>query len=903
MLSGRALAIVAIALVLTSSIASGSRGSPAASHVAREFGPPSAAAVLGDSRHFSVGSAHPFTALSGRGVTEIEPNGTLSNASAPITVAGNSYTVTANFSGELLIARNGSTVQGGSNLLTALPEASAAVEIASAHDVRLSGLSLDSSAGGVIVADSEAVRIDRVTVHAPGWAVGVANSSTVSVTNLSASSTSGLEAASVSGLFLASDDLSSSTRAAAELTGTTGSAVDGLRANGSRVGVLLNGTNDTTVADNELNATGIAIEVNASEFATVSNNWLGASPEAMAVTNSSFTELRGNAAVGGSTGLHAAGDRNLSIDAVSYTGFSSSGGAIVDCTNVSVLDSNFSSPGATGLKVSGSNEVYLTGSEASGSVAAIDFEASSQLSLLEDEAVGALGSPSVAYRFVADQQVVLATDVARNASVGFDDTGSIGLQLSNDLAVGSRTGILLQNDSSVDLASSAVEGATADGLDAFGVNGLTVELNNFSGAAARGLFESQGRGLLVADNVAGDVGAVAFQFVGGGDVVVEGNRAYAASGSVVGVSLAGVTGGSVNSNNLTALGIALEAVECTSLTLAGNNLSRSGTGFSLVGDTNTSATANQLWNDSSAFVLSAAAGVWIYHNNFVSDGVWSIGPSAGAVSWDAGYPEGGNFWGNHTGPDVMTGPDQNVPSSIGDGIVDAPLVLGGSAEDRYPLAVAWTGYTIDFVESGLHAGTFWAVVVNGVAYSSGANTIYVPQQNGPNSTFWYKIPHVVGYVPATPSNGTGEDARGNLLVPIVFGTINYLVTVTEVGLPAGTPWTLVFAGHQYFLNQSHLAVSLANGTYTYLPSTVTGFLTYGDPGDVVVAGAAASVQIFYEPIAASSPQGASTPSNGTQTVLLVALGIAVVAAIAGWAYRGRPPSRTVAPDGPGSSPV
>ena len=74
----------------------------------------------------------------------------------------------------------------------------------------------------------------------------------------------------------------------------------------------------------------------------------------------------------------------------------------------------------------------------------------------------------------------------------------------------------------------------------------------------------------------------------------------------------------------------------------------------------------------------------IYHNRFVyntdqASTLW------GSNRWDDGYPSGGNYWSDYTGPDQYSGPNQDLPGS--DGIGDTPRPVGVDQDDRYPLVV------------------------------------------------------------------------------------------------------------------------------------------------------------------------------------------------------------------------
>lgn len=72
-----------------------------------------------------------------------------------------------------------------------------------------------------------------------------------------------------------------------------------------------------------------------------------------------------------------------------------------------------------------------------------------------------------------------------------------------------------------------------------------------------------------------------------------------------------------------------------------------------------------------------------YYNNFVNNRYQvSVYPEDYVNIWDAGYPQGGNFWSDYTGPDVCFGPDQNETGS--DGIIDFPYIINPYNEDEYP---------------------------------------------------------------------------------------------------------------------------------------------------------------------------------------------------------------------------
>jgi parallel beta-helix repeat protein len=77
----------------------------------------------------------------------------------------------------------------------------------------------------------------------------------------------------------------------------------------------------------------------------------------------------------------------------------------------------------------------------------------------------------------------------------------------------------------------------------------------------------------------------------------------------------------------------------------------------------------------------------IYHNNFM--GNYQQAQSDYSITWDLGYPQGGNFWSDYNGTDVYSGPYQNETGS--DGIGDTPYVIDSNNADNYPLMQPWAG--------------------------------------------------------------------------------------------------------------------------------------------------------------------------------------------------------------------
>jgi parallel beta-helix repeat protein len=77
----------------------------------------------------------------------------------------------------------------------------------------------------------------------------------------------------------------------------------------------------------------------------------------------------------------------------------------------------------------------------------------------------------------------------------------------------------------------------------------------------------------------------------------------------------------------------------------------------------------------------------IYHNDFVNNQEQVQDDSNNGNQWNTSYPDGGNFWSDYDGVDLLSGSNQDQEGS--DGIGDTPFTIeGGSNNDYYPLIEA-----------------------------------------------------------------------------------------------------------------------------------------------------------------------------------------------------------------------
>jgi uncharacterized protein YcnI len=150
--------------------------------------------------------------------------------------------------------------------------------------------------------------------------------------------------------------------------------------------------------------------------------------------------------------------------------------------------------------------------------------------------------------------------------------------------------------------------------------------------------------------------------------------------------------------------------------------------------------------------------------------------------------------------------------------------VAGAAKTVVSLTFAPETYSVTFAESGLAAGTSWALTIHGIGFLSTAGSpISVALANG---TYDYALADVAGYHQTTlPYAGTVTVKGGAVIEPtLVFLRATYLVTFQESGLPAGTLWGVVVNGSLIVAEAgAEVSASLPNGTFTWAISGIPGY--------------------------------------------------------------------------------
>ena len=111
--------------------------------------------------------------------------------------------------------------------------------------------------------------------------------------------------------------------------------------------------------------------------------------------------------------------------------------------------------------------------------------------------------------------------------------------------------------------------------------------------------------------------------------------------------------------------------------------------------TNNTIYGNEIKNCSYGVLLSQSDSNIIYHNSFIenTDQAW-LGSSLNN-EWNIDWPDGGNYWSDHTNSDVKSGEYQMGPGS--DGISDSPYNVDAGYMDKYPCAGPVNYFTVEYI--------------------------------------------------------------------------------------------------------------------------------------------------------------------------------------------------------------
>ncbi len=169
--------------------------------------------------------------------------------------------------------------------------------------------------------------------------------------------------------------------------------------------------------------------------------------------------------------------------------------------------------------------------------------------------------------------------------------------------------------------------------------------------------------------------------------------------------------------------------------------------------------------------------------------------------------------------------------------------------------VAVPPYSVAFSETGLPTGTSWGGYLYTTDFTSwffttaGSQTLSLV-----NGTYEYYLGSTSPYYNTT-SYAEFTVSGGPVNITVNFtGRSAYVLTFTEEGLPAGTPWMVGLEG--YYLANSTNTTTIGfvepNATYHFFVGPVSGYVASPATGDAILDGAPADQVIIFS-------QNASTP--------------------------------------------
>ncbi len=183
-------------------------------------------------------------------------------------------------------------------------------------------------------------------------------------------------------------------------------------------------------------------------------------------------------------------------------------------------------------------------------------------------------------------------------------------------------------------------------------------------------------------------------------------------------------------------------------------------------------------------------------------------------------------------------------------------------------------YALTFEESNLPHGTSWGVTLGGTFHGSNGSVV---AWNASNGTYAYNLSGVPGWhEDSLPYHGTVTVSNRSQVVQLVWFPERYSVTFASFGLPAGTSWTVVFAGENLTLITPTVAFDLPNGTYEFrvfatLPTTLSGTPA---SGSLIVAGGNVAVNVTF-----STAAVVPTPPSSLGPWEFVGVGVVAVVAV------------------------
>jgi parallel beta-helix repeat protein len=124
---------------------------------------------------------------------------------------------------------------------------------------------------------------------------------------------------------------------------------------------------------------------------------------------------------------------------------------------------------------------------------------------------------------------------------------------------------------------------------------------------------------------------------------------------------------------------AISSRESGNLTIKRNSIVNNSFGIDVYMTANVLITENDIRDNLLGVLIGYGVTGSAFHNNFINNSIQGIGYPG---FWDNGYPDGGNYWSDYVGADVLSGSNQNIAGS--DGIGDTPYSVDWNSNDSFP---------------------------------------------------------------------------------------------------------------------------------------------------------------------------------------------------------------------------
>ena len=178
-----------------------------------------------------------------------------------------------------------------------------------------------------------------------------------------------------------------------------------------------------------------------------------------------------------------------------------------------------------------------------------------------------------------------------------------------------------------------------------------------------------------------------------------------------------------------------------------------------------------------------------------------------------------------------------------------PLISSGkfyvNGSDQFFNVTFTSGYSVEFIETGLPNGTVWYVnMSNGKSYSSNTSTIIFVLMNG---SYSYVIEDSNKNYSPYPEKGNFTVINSSIEILIRFNLVKFSVIYIETGLANGTEWYVKLGNETEFSYSNRLVFSFPNGTYNYVIGTVPGYNSSLKTGIIKINGSNITVNVtFYQ---------------------------------------------------------